>query len=259
MPVGKELSSGHRKLTIDISMPAEFPMRTFRLFGIAASRFFPAIGSREWLLDQSSTTHFKWSWQAVRYRFRTCSECANEFRALVGSASEDWLKGNEQNEELTYRVERCIYNFFANALSVFESFGFCLYFLGSEIRPPDFPSVKNPRQITLKATVEKYKHVFPQATISKLMADLLTSREFCRVEVIRNVLAHRLSGRKSVRSWTTVRKDKIVKSRTEITWHIPGSSETLNFSEEMLHIEFRGLTRRLRPLIANARSFAAST
>lgn len=259
MGVRNKVPAGRRKLATDISMPAEFPMQTFRAFGIAGSRFFPAVGSQESFSDQfERTTHFNWSWQAVRYRYRTCSECANEFRKLVGSAGEGWLTGTEQNEELTYRVEACIYLFFVSALSVFESLGFCLYFLGAGLQPVAFPLIKNPKSITLKRTADAYKSAFPHATISKRMSELLTSREFCRIDLIRNLLAHRLSGRKSVRGWTRVEKDTIVESRSEITWHIPGSTENLEFNQEMLQVEFRRLTRKLRPLLASAKSFAAS-
>jgi hypothetical protein len=50
------------------------------------------------------------------------------------------------DEELTYKLGRCIYSFFMSALSVFDNFAFCLYFLGHAIKPVEFPEVANPPQ-----------------------------------------------------------------------------------------------------------------
>ena len=47
----------------------------------------------------------------MRYRYRTCAECSEEFKALVGNASQAFVSGMG-DEELTYKLERCIYLFF---------------------------------------------------------------------------------------------------------------------------------------------------
>jgi hypothetical protein len=133
---------------MDIVMPSTFPESDFRAFGITANHFFPGLLSDEALSDpQEKRRHFDWSWQAVRYRYRCCAECSDEFKTLLDKPSEAWQSGLG-DEELTYRLERCIYVFFMSALSVFDSFVFCLYFLGNAIRPPAFPDVANPRKIT---------------------------------------------------------------------------------------------------------------
>jgi len=59
--------------------------------------------------------------QAVRYRYRLCTECSEEFKALLANPSETWQAG-WGDEELMYKLERCIYVFFMSGLSVFESF-----------------------------------------------------------------------------------------------------------------------------------------
>jgi hypothetical protein len=83
--------------------------------------------------------HFDWSWQAVRYRYRSCAECSEEFKALLDIASQAFVSGMG-DEEVTYRLERCIYVFFMGALSVFDSFALCVYFLGDAIQPGAFPT-----------------------------------------------------------------------------------------------------------------------
>ncbi len=113
-------------------MPAAFPERDFRAFGIAAAAFFPSADSYEAEIDpQQKRVHFTWSWQAVRYRYRGCFECNEQFKALLDDEASDWWKGGGSDEELTYKLERCIYQFFTSGLSVFDSFAFCLYFYGN--------------------------------------------------------------------------------------------------------------------------------
>jgi hypothetical protein len=80
----------------------------FRSFGIAAARFFPGLLSDEVLFDQlARRTHFDWSWQAVRYRYRSCPESSEEFEALFDNPSQGWQSG-WGDEELTYKFELCI-------------------------------------------------------------------------------------------------------------------------------------------------------
>src|SRR5205807_7659956 len=69
---------------MDITMPASFPMDEFRAFGFATIPFFPNMLSGDDLNDPlRRRSHCTASWQAVRYRYRLCSECNDEFRALV--------------------------------------------------------------------------------------------------------------------------------------------------------------------------------
>ncbi|MGH9351045.1 MAG: hypothetical protein ACRD2G_02620, partial [Terriglobia bacterium] len=62
-----------RSKTMDITMPAAFPEADFRAFGLAASGFFPDMAGDDTLFDpEQKRRHFDWSWQAVRYRYRSC-------------------------------------------------------------------------------------------------------------------------------------------------------------------------------------------
>jgi hypothetical protein len=121
-------------------MPPEFPDRKFRAFLCAADKLSPALISDAALFDlQEKRRHFEWSWQAVRYRYRSCAECRDEFKALLANTSEAWRAG-WGDEELTYKLERCIYMFFMSGLSVFDSFAFCLYF-GTRCSRTLFPTL----------------------------------------------------------------------------------------------------------------------
>ena len=117
-------------------MPSSFPEVDFRAFGIVAAQFFPDLLSDEVLYDPlERQRHFDWSWQAVRCRYRSCAECSEEFKVLLDNASQAFVSGMG-DEELTYKLERCIYVFFIGGLSVFDSFALCLYFLGNAISFP---------------------------------------------------------------------------------------------------------------------------
>jgi hypothetical protein len=228
---------------MDFVMPTTFPEAEFRAFGLSADSFFPHLMSDKNLFDPlERRRHFDWSWQAVRYRFRICTECNDQFKALLANPSESWRAG-WGDEELTYKIERCIYIFFMSSLSVLESFGFCLYFLGAALRPSDFPHFDKPKKITLEATSKAFMTAYPKASITKRLAELLQEPEFTWIERLRNILAHRVSGRRSVRG-------------EEDTWHIPGSPKKLTFDEQMIQRELDEITSMLTVLTTAAREFA---
>jgi hypothetical protein len=244
---------------MDITMPSTFPETEFRAFGLAATQFFPDLLSDEVLSDPlEKRRHFDWSWQAVRYRYRSCAECNDEFKALLENPSEMWNAG-WGDEELTYRLERCIYIFFMGALSIFDSFALSLYFLGNAIQPAVFPDVVNPRKITRAATHKAMGAAFPLDAITGLMGSLQQDARFETIDTIRNLLAHRISGRRSVRSSGTLNKDG---SHTadfhEEKWHIPGATGKLVFDRELLERHLGDVTVLLSSLAAAARAFAES-
>lgn len=244
---------------MDITMPATFPEREFRAFGIAASNFFPGLLSDEVLYDpQEKRRHFDLSWQAVRYRYRSCAECSDEFKALLDSPSEMWQAG-WGDEELTYKLERSIYIFFMSALSIFDSFALSLYFLGNAMRAASFPDVANPRKITRTTTHRAMTAAFPHDVVTGLIGGLPQDARFATIDAIRNLLAHRISGRRSVRSSGTLQKDgSYTTDFHEETWHIPGATGKLVFDRELLQRHLDDITALLSSLAGAARTFAES-
>lgn len=242
----------------DIVMPSSFPEADFRAFGIAATAFFPGVISDEALFDpQEKRRHFDWAWQAVRYRYRSCTECNDEFKALLEDASDMW-KAGWGDEELTYKLERCIYMFFTSALSVFDSFAFCLYFYGHALEPSRFPEVGNPRAITRNATAKAFTAAFPQASLTGLLTGLSKDSRFSTIDVVRNLVGHRISGRRSVRASSTLQRDGSQSEWREETWHLPGAAGTLVFDEELLQRHLDDVTALLASLSAAARELAVA-
>lgn len=189
--------------------------------------------------------------------YRLSFECSEEFRSLIVNASESWRKG-DVDEELAYKLERRIYVFFVSGLSVFESLGFCLYFLGNRLQPIGFSDVANPKKITLAATTKGFEASFPQATITQRLTELSKQPEFTALEGLRNILAHRLPGRRSVQSWGAVLPDGTYEPTLEETWYMPGSNEKLTLDEKMLQRHLQAITALLVALASASRKFAES-
>jgi len=248
----------------DILMPASFPEIDFRAYGIAASNSFLPMMSDENLFDpQEKRRHFDWSWQAVRYRYRSCAECNEEFKTLLANASDMWNAG-WGDEELAYKLERCIYQFFTGALSIFDSFAFGLYFYGNALQPTSFPLISTPKKIDRKRVGAAFQATFPRASITGIVLSLqsdptLTTNDarFVVTDTVRNLVGHRISGRRSVRGAGTTQEDGThTTDWHEENWHLPGSSIPLNFDEDLLQKQLDNITNLLAELSAAARDFA---
>ena len=237
-------------------MPASFPMDEFRAFGLATREHFPATLSNEDMNDPlHRRTNFDCAWQAVRYRYRGAAEASDELRELLANPSALWLAAFG-DVDFNYKLERCIYVFFLSAFSVFDSFAYCLYFLGHSLQPAAFPSVATPHQITQKRTAQSFKTTFPNEAITLALAGLAVDERFGQLDELRNILAHRLSGRRSIRASSTLEPDGTQTNWHEERWHIPGASESPTFDQEMLQRHLDNVAAMLRPLIATAWEFA---
>lgn len=225
-------------------MPTAFPERQFQSFRTGANAFFPNP-----LSDEDPWWHFMMAWLAVRYRYRICAECNDEFKMLLANASQLW-RAWSADEEQNYKLERCIYMFFMSGLSVFDSFAFCLYFLGNAMEPGAFPDVANPRNITRRATAKAFAAAFPQAAITLHLSELLHKSEFTTIDDIRNILAHRLSGRRRIRY-----PDGMYTHTREETLYLPGAAGKLMFGEEFLQRHLDDITRLLTVLTSAGREF----
>jgi len=227
----------------DIVMPEKFPGTDFRAFGLASRNGFAVLDPFEKLRQ------FTRSWQAVRYRYRLCAESNEDFKSLLSGRT-------GMTEELTYNLERCIYVFFLSGLSVFESFAFCLYFVGNKLRADDFPHVAKPKKITLDATSKAFSAAFPQAVITKRLSDVAQTPEFKRIDEVRNIVAHRVSGRAVIRIRGVANGDETDVCMRETIWHVPKGPETLELDENLLQRHLDDITSLLVPLTSAAREFA---
>lgn len=244
-------------LAMGNATPAVFPEQEFHAFLVAARAFFPPFLGHEMLDDEwERFWQFDRSYQAVRYRYRLCSESNDEFRSLLANADDEWREGISDDQELRYQIERAVYTFFMSALSVFESFGFCLYFVGNAVRPADFLLFAQPRRITLEATKNAFSTTFPQARISQVLPRIMDNPVFMMIDAVRNVLSHRVAGTRSVTGKSTHYDDGTISESREESWYMPGLSAPLVFSETMLQAVLDGMTSMLTELALAARQFA---
>ena len=159
-------------------MPPSFPSTDFEGFFLGATSLFPSRASQQVIFDPEEKKHsFARAAQAVRYRYRSCVECEKEFKGLLVNLGEPFKTG-WGDEGSTYELERCIYLFFMSALSVFDSFAFCLYFVGHAIQSADFLYVTKPKKITRHSTAEAFKVAFPQAPLTALLIALKDDARF---------------------------------------------------------------------------------
>jgi len=100
---------------------------------------------------------------------------------------------------------------------------------------------------------------FPNAPLTGILTALASDQRFTGIDEIRNILAHRLSGRRSQRFSSTKHEDGThTVDWSEDTWHIPGSTADLNFDDQMLHRQLEDIAAMLKTLTIAAREFAES-
>ena len=239
---------------MNLSMPPSFPQDTFQQFIKHVNDFFPDPYSHESFNDPlQKQQQFKRASLAVCYRYRACSECNDTFKALLVNASDRWSEWGD-DEEQNFKIENTLYQFFMSGLSVFDSLGFCLYFVGNMISSKHFHLVSKPKRITLEMTSSEFKADFIHASITNHLAHLLKNTEFKRLKEIRNILSHRLSSSRHIYETFTIHSDRIDTTKEEV-WHVPGLDEKLIFDEKLIKHHFDEVTRLLTMLISASLEF----
>ena len=224
-----------------------------------AATLFPAPLSHEDLNDPIlSRLHFDRSWMAVACRYRACGEQNEDFKTLLRGASDFWSEWGA-DEEQDYKLERCLYAFFMNAHSIFESLGYCLYFVGAAVKPAEFTHVTEPKKITLEETSRAYRTAFPKTRVARELEGLLEKAEYRQIKEIRNILAHRLVGRRHVHSSIRdARHGRYTGTRKEFLF-LPGASVELQFDAEMTQRCLDPITSLLTSLLDASIDFARNT
>jgi hypothetical protein len=146
--------------------------------------------------------------------------------------------------------------FFMSGLSVFDSFAFCLYFLGHAMQPGTFSRVANPRSIDRTSAAAAYGKAFPQQKITGLLTALPNDPGFSGIAAVRNLVGHRISGRRSIAESSTTHADGTRTEWHEETWALPGAAGKLTFEPEMVQRQLDDITRLLTALALAALEFA---
>lgn len=235
-------------------MPSTFPHDRFREFGRGAGKFFPAMLSSESYDDPlQKRLHFDRACFAVCYRYRACSEYNEAFKALLANAGESWREGYDQDHN--YKIEQCLFQFYMNALSVFDTFGFCLYFVGRMVNCKHFSLVSKPDKITLNATSKEFGIAFPSLSITKCLAELLNDTEFRNIQKERNILTHRLAAMRCIRVYNKPESDGTQTNMRDEILNVPGLGEEPKFDGNLIQHPFNEITRLLTTLLAASIEF----
>ena len=149
-----------------------------------------------------------------------------------------------------------MYLFFTSALSVFDSFAFNLYFYGNALLPGNFPLVGKPKKIITAETAKAFADAFPGESITKDVGALSNDARFRKIDSVRNVVGHRLSGRRGMRFWSTPLGDGSYARRKEQTWNLPGSETRMTLDANMLKGRLDDVTALLSELSKHAREFS---
>ncbi len=170
---------------------------------------------------------------------------------LFSEASElsrEWGSDNEHN----YKVERAVYQFFMSSLSVFESLAYSLYFLGSMQQQAHFPQINDPKKITVEGTSKAFIAAFPHALLTASLVALLQDEDYKQINAMRNILAHRLAGGRSIRVEGGRDSDGTSTYTREETWYVRGANDQLVFDEQLLQRPLNGVTRLLTAILEAA-------
>lgn len=167
--------------TIGIEMPTCFPIKPYEVIHSRIEKNkddFP-----------KSWNQYAGAWNAIAYRFLSCSNYNFEFISLIKRA------GNSPVPTERYKQEKCLFGFFVTGLSTIESFCYGLYAIASMINSSYFPidKAKHLRKIKIENTSKKFKCVYPNEKISEILSKLIEDPAFQKWKEIRNILAHRLA------------------------------------------------------------------
>ena len=114
------------------------------------------------------------------------------------------------------------------------------------------------RNISRAATAKAYSAAFSKEKITAFLTDLPNEPGFRAIDTVRNLVGHRISGRRSVATSGTTHADGTRTEWREDTWYLPGAAGKLVFDEELLQRHLDDITSLLTALASTAREFAQS-
>lgn len=174
---------GQKLETLDINIPGNFPSNSYdaicRRMGKKRDEF------------PEATMQFKGGWNAVAYRFLSCSEYNENFTLSVKKV------GHGPPQPDRYIQEKELFNFFVTGVSVIESFCFALFAISSIIDKEIFPihtegDLKYIRpERTLKRLMDS--EFFKNKTITITLKGIIESQDYKVWKEARNILAHRVA------------------------------------------------------------------
>lgn len=170
---------GQSVSTVGVRLPPDFPAGPYQ-----------RISNR---LSGKKDTHFgSWSefacaWNAVAYRFLSCTEYDAAFTKSVKRFT------NSPPHDEWYRQQRDLFGFFVTGVSVIESLCYGLFAVGSILTAQNFPfATSNDRKYVYpETTADKFGKVFPSEGITATLKRMIDTKDYQDLKGMRNILSHR--------------------------------------------------------------------
>jgi hypothetical protein len=131
--------------------------------------------------------HFAGAWSALSYRYAAMAEYETALTASFGTTAAG------SNPEGRYNQEKCLFGFFSNGFSVFESGFYALYSVGALLSASEFPigTARDQQRISPTSTSVALGRVFPNDPLLLSIAALFADPSYIEWREIRNILTHR--------------------------------------------------------------------
>lgn len=165
--------------TIGIVMPEDFAVEAYEAI---YCRVVKKIGTQS-----NSYDEFASAWNAVAYRFLSCTEYNKTFTESIQKS------GNAPPHQERYVQERALFGFFLNGLATIESLCYGLFAIGSILLVQYFPFTipEDKRRVSPEETTLRFKAAFPKDDITAILRDMTNSKGYRDWKNVRNVLTHR--------------------------------------------------------------------
>ncbi|KAF0145292.1 MAG: hypothetical protein FD156_1123 [Nitrospirae bacterium] len=163
-----------------LPMPDDFPVAPYE---IIHSRYSQRKDSNLMLWKQCAG-----AWNAVAYRFLSCTEHDLNYTQYVRQGSADPSHAN------VYLQERELFGFFITGLAAIESFYYGIFAIASMIKNVDFPftTATDFQKVKPIRTAEKFQSSFKHEDIANILQQVINTPEFTEWNEIRNILVHRI-------------------------------------------------------------------
>jgi hypothetical protein len=164
-----------------LEMPTGFNTEIYRLIQEMIQPLFES--------NQQVRIEFVGAWNAIQYRFLSCYESSTIFTESMK------LYGDAPVQQQRYIQEKELFNFFANGLSVLESFYYASFAVGNLIDPKTFPmeSEGDLKNINPNNSANKFIEVFSTSKLAIYSKQVIDSEEFKHWRNVRNSLMHRVA------------------------------------------------------------------
>jgi hypothetical protein len=217
--------------SIGIEMPDDFPTQPYEAIHNRMSI------KRDSYLD--AWREFAAAWNAVAYRFLSCTEHDKAFTESVKRF------GKTPPHFEWYIQQRELFGFFVTGFSCIESFCYALFAIGAILEPTKFPFVtpKEKKEVSWKKTINNYEGAFPNEELTILLSKLEENEKFKEWRTVRNILSHRCAPGRHI----------YVGGYIEVTW-----IQNIKINEDTTSLRRKWLVNLLNKLMNAANKFTAN-